>query len=121
MKSIVISLVLLSGMFMISCASDNNVNNVQSIPTLISEGFINDSEYEIVCIGFPKPGLTGMQKDESSKRAALLNAYFYSKNRFDDTVNPDRDGTVAKMTVFEDRAEVKYIIKKTGLKRRIKK
>ncbi len=121
MKKLISSLVLLSVTAIISCSSDNNINSVQSVPTLISEGFISDSEYEIVCIGFPKPGLTGIQKDESSKRAAILNAYYFAKNRFDDSVNPDKDGRVVQMTVSADRAEVKYYIKKAGLKRRIKK
>lgn len=104
----------------ISCSSDPGIN-VKGMPGLISEGFISDTEYEIVCIGYPKEGLTGIQKEESAKRAALLNAYFFAKNRFDDTVSPDQDGKVVKYTAYDDRAELKYVVTKSNLKKRIKK
>lgn len=104
----------------LSCSGDP-VKSVQSVPSLISEKFISDTEYEIVCIGYPKEGLKGIQKEESAKRAALLNAYYFSKNRFDETVNPDQDGKVAKLTMFDDYAEINYVLTKSNLKKRLKK
>ena len=120
MKNITLAALVLSLLVILSCSSDPDIN-VQALPGLISEGFISDTEYEIVCIGYPKEGLTGIQKEESAKRAALLNAYYFSKNRFDDTVNPDQDGKAQKFTMFDDRAELKYVITKSNLKKRLKK
>lgn len=120
MKIINLSAIIISIFIISSCSSGPEVN-VKSLPGLISEGFTSDTEYEIVCIGYPKEGLTGIQKEESAKRAALLTAYYFSKNRFDDTVNPDQDGKIIKLTQFDDRAELKYVITKSNLKKRIKK
>lgn len=118
MKRIII---LLAGVLILSVLSCfNDIKNVQNIPTLVKEGFITDNEYEIVCIGFPKEGLTGIQKDESSKRAALLNAYYYTGARFDETVKPDMDGKVTKMELSETHATVHYVISKSNLKSRMK-
>jgi hypothetical protein len=114
------TLAIISLLMITSCSVDPGAN-VKSVPSLISEKFTSDTEYEIVCIGYPKEGLTGIQKEESAKRAALLNAYFFSKNRFDDTVSPDQDGNAEKFTMFEDHAELKYVIKKSNLKKRLKK
>ena len=104
----------------ISCSKDD-LKNVQSIPSLIREGFISENEYEIVCLGFPKQGLKGIQKEESAKRAALLNAYYYTDARFDKTVRPDIDGKVIKMEVSDNNATVYYVITKENLKSRFKK
>jgi hypothetical protein len=119
MKKINLAAVIVPMLIFAACSGDT-VKSVQSVPNLISEKFISDTEYEIVCIGFPKEGLSGVQKEESAKRAALLNAYYYSKNRFDDTVRPDVDGKVAKFSMYEDYAEIKYIISKSNLKKRLK-
>jgi hypothetical protein len=106
-------------LLIVSCSGGNM--NVNSTPNLIKEGFISDTEYEIVCLGIPKTGLSGIQKEESAKRAALLSAYFYVKNRFDDSVIPDKDGKVSKFVMHDDHGELSYIVKKPGLKKRIKK
>ena len=120
MKKIIFILTLIFLIPFISCTKED-LKNVQSIPSLIREGFINNNEYEIVCMGFPKQGLTGIQKEESAKRAALLNAYYYTEVRFDDTVKPDTDGRVAKIEISDDHATVYYVITKTNLKSRLKK
>ncbi len=120
MKHFIPAAIIISLFIMISCSSDPDIT-VQALPGLISEGFISDTEYEIVCIGYPKEGLTGVQKEESAKRAALLSAYYFTKNKFDDTVNPDQDGKAQKFTVYDDRAELKYVITKSNLKKRLKK
>ncbi len=120
MKNFTLFTIILFLLTAVSCSVDPG-KNVKSIPALVSEGFISDTEYEVVCLGFPKEGLKGVQKEESAKRAALLNAYYFSGNRFDDTVKPDMDGKVVKMTMFDDHAELKYVITKSNLKKRIKK
>jgi hypothetical protein len=119
MKKINIAAVVISMLIFAACSGDT-VKSVQSVPNLISEKFISDTEYEIVCTGLPKEGLTGIQKEESAKRAAILNAYYFSNNRFDETVRPDVDGKVAKLTMHENYAEIKYIITKSNLKKRLK-
>jgi len=120
MKKVILFSILISVVQFFACSSDD-IKNVQNIPTLVKEGFIAPNEYEIVCIGLPKEGLTGLQKDESAKRAAILNAYFYTKERFDNTVAPDLDGSVKKMELSETHATVYYVISKSNLKSRMKK
>lgn len=121
MKNLNLFTIILPLLFVLSCFGGDSGNKVQSVPSLISEGFISDTEYEIVCIGLPKEGLKGMQKEESAKRAALLNVYYFAKNRFDESVKPDMDGKIEKFTMLDDHAEMKYVITKAGLKKRIKK
>lgn len=94
---------------------------VSSVPSLIREGFKSDTEYEIICRGFPKEGLEGIQKDESAKRAALLNAYYFARLKFDDSVIPDRDGKAERFVLNQDHAIVYYTIQKSDLKRRVRK
>jgi len=120
MKKSIVFLFTATLVLNLACSGDD-IKKVQNIPTLVKEGFISPDEYEIVCIGLPKEGLTGLQKDESAKRAAILNAYFYAKERFDDTIAPDTDGSVKKMEVAENHATVYYVISKANLKSRLKK
>lgn len=119
MKKLIMLIFAITVVSIVSCSND--IKNVQSIPTLVKEGFIGDNEYQIVCLGFPKEGLTGIQKDESAKRAAILNAYYYTKARFDETVAPDMDGKVEKMELSDSYATVYYVISKSNLKSRLKK
>lgn len=119
MKKLIMLIIAITVVSIVSCSND--IKNVQSIPTLVKEGFIGDNEYQIVCLGFPKEGLTGIQKDESAKRAAILNAYYYTKARFDETVAPDMDGKVEKMELSDSYATVYYVISKSNLKSRLKK
>lgn len=84
---------------------------------LIKKGFVDDNTYQIVCRGYPQEGLAGIQKIESSKRAALLNAYYFVKNTFGESVAPDRDGKADKFDIAKDFAVVHYILKKNGLKK----
>jgi hypothetical protein len=87
---------------------------------LISKKFIDDNSYRIVCRGFPEEGLTGVQRTESSKRAARLNAYVFIKSEFVDAVAPDRDGRVEKFEVANDYAIIYYVVAKKGLKKMIR-
>ncbi len=88
---------------------------------LVNRGFIDNNTYRIVCKGYPQQGLEGIQKVESSKRAALLNAYYFVQNYFDDFVAPDRDGKAVKFDIFNDYAVVHYIVTKHGLRKKFKK
>lgn len=114
-------LFLIALFFMITGCSSKPDGMVSSVPSLIKEGFKSDTEYEIICRGFPKEGLEGIQKDESAKRAALLNAYYFARLKFDDSVVPDRDGKAERFVLNQDHAIVYYTIKKPDLKRRVKK
>ena len=115
--SILITMILISAV--LSCSSGDDIS-VQSIPSLISEEFTSNDTYEVVCRGFPKQGLTGVQKEESGKRAALLNAYYFVQTRFDNTVKPDTDGVVLKYDVQEEFVIVYYRVTKSNLKKREK-
>lgn len=120
MKSRILVLTFFTcSMLIVSCSSGPDVN-VQSIPSLISEDFISSDTYEVVCKGFPKQGLEGAQKDESAKRAALLNAYYFVQSRFDSTVQPDKDGRTVKYEVQDDFAVIYYRVQKSDLKKRQK-
>ena len=98
-----------------SCSTGTDMD-VTSKPVLVKEGFISNNEYEIVCNGYPKEGLTGPQREESAKRAAILNAYYFSTERFGETVRPDQDGRIVKVTMYGEYCEIQYIIKKSNLK-----
>lgn len=104
-----------------SCNSSNDIKVTSGTPALIREGFIEKDKYEVLCYGFPQKGLTGIAKRQSSQRAAILNAYYYIKVKFNDSVLPDRDGRVIKMTDTDDYAIVHYVIKKRNLKSRLLK
>jgi len=118
-KMTIISLTFLLAGIIFSCSSGNEIN-VQSLPALISEEYISDDTYEIVCRGFPKQGLEGVQREESAKRAALLNAYYFVQARFDATVKPDADGTVVRYDVQDEFVVIYYRVTKKNLKSRIK-
>ena len=88
---------------------------------LIRKGFVDDNSYRIVCRGYPQQGLEGIQKAESSKRGALLNAYYFVQTMFDDSVAPDKDGKAEKFEVMDDYAVVYYLLMKRGLKKRLRR
>jgi hypothetical protein len=87
---------------------------------LISKGFIDDNTWKVVCRGFPLEGLKGIQKSESSKRAALLGAYYYIKETFNESVAPDRDGKTERIEINSDHAVLYYVVHKKGLKKMLK-
>lgn len=88
--------------------------------TLVSKGFVDDNTWKVVCRGYPLEGLKGIQKGESSKRAALLGAYYYIQQTFSDTVAPDRDGKTEKIEIMDDHAVLYYIVRKKGLKKMLR-
>ena len=88
---------------------------------LISRGFSGGDAYLIVCKGFPKEGVEGFRRGETAKDAALMNAQFIARDIFNDTVDPVRNGSVQKFTVYDDHAVVHYEIRKKGLRGSLKK
>jgi hypothetical protein len=86
---------------------------------LISQGFVDDNTYRIVCRGYPLEGLKGLQQAESSKRAALLHAYYVIKQVFNESVAPDRDGRTEKIEYMSDHAVLNYVVHKKGLKKMV--
>ncbi len=98
------------------CDTPAGVKSTGPENVLIRGEFLDDTTYLIVCRGFPEQGLVGLQRIESSKRAALLNAYYFIRGTFGDKVAPDREGRVDKFKIMADYAVVYYIVKKNGLK-----
>ena len=120
MKKIFILPVIAVVLIITGCSSSSE-GLVSSVPSLIKEGFTSDTEYEIICRGYPKEGLQGVMKDESGKRAALLNAYYFAGKKFDDSVAPDKDGKAERFVLNQDHAIVYYRIKKSNLRKRVRK
>lgn len=87
---------------------------------LIKKGFRDDNSWIVIVRGYPKQDLTGVARMESAKRAALLNAYYFAKLTFDDTVAPDTDGKAVKWEISRMSAVVHYVISKPGLKNHIR-
>ncbi len=112
MKNILFLFFMLPLIF-ISC--DDSSDNI-----LISKKFIDDNTYEIVCKGYPKRNLAGVAKVESSKRAALLNAYHFTKNSFGDNVIPDKEGSTEEINIKDNYAVITYVIKKKNLRKLLK-
>ena len=88
--------------------------------TLVSKGFVDDNTLKVVCRGYPLEGLKGIQKSESSKRAALLGAYYYIQETFNESVAPDKDGKTEKIEIMSDHAVLYYVVHKKGLKKMLK-
>ncbi len=120
MKNFFILPMIAAALIITGCSSSSK-DLVSSVPSLIKEGFKSDTEYEIICRGYPKEGLQGVMKVESGKRAALLNAYYFAERKFDDSVIPDKDGKAEKFVLNQDHAIVYYTIKKSNLRKRVRK
>jgi hypothetical protein len=88
---------------------------------VISKGFKSRNAYLIVCKGFPKEGTDGIQRRETAKEAARMNAQFIARDIFNDTVDPVRNGIAKKFTVNEEYAVVYYEIRRKNLKARLRK
>ena len=114
-------LVLFMGVALVIAVSCFSGDRKTEQDVLISKKFLDNNSFSIVCKGFPKEDLTGIARLESAKRAALLNAYFFIQQEFDESVAPDKDGRVEKFDAGENQATVYYILKKDGLKGRVKK
>ena len=87
---------------------------------LVSRGFVDDNTYRVVCRGYPPEGLAGIQRAESSKRAALLGAYYFIGQVFNEAVAPDRDGRIEKIEYMSDHAVLHYVVTKKNLRRMVR-
>ncbi len=99
---------------------EQSVKGPGSKEVLVSQGFVDDNSYRIICRGFPLEGLEGLQRAESSKRAALLSAYYFIGQVFNESVAPDRDGKTEKIEYAADHAVLHYMIRKKGLKKMVR-
>lgn len=88
---------------------------------IIDKGFRNPNTYFIVCKGFPKEGLDSeVQRRGTAREAALINAQFFAKEIFDDSVDVIRNGSVEQTEYFTDYAVVHYVIEQIGLSDRLR-
>lgn len=117
-KPLLIMLVVAA--FMMAGCDQGGVKSGAPRESLISKGFIDDNTWKVVCRGYPLEGLDGIQMGESSKRAALLSAYYYIKETFNDSVAPDKDGRTEKIEMKRDHAVLHYVVRKKGLKRMLR-
>jgi len=111
----IIFLFLISLFFIFSCQDEPNVGSAYN-ETLVSKKFIDNDTFKVVCKGFPLQGSEGIVMKESAKRAARLNAYYFIKQEFKDSVKPDADGEVEKIEYKDGHAVIYYLVKKKGLK-----
>ncbi len=88
---------------------------------LISKWFRNKNTYVIVCRGWPKEGLTGKKRIESAKEAALINAQFIARDIFKKSVDVIKNGTIEKYKTYKNHVTIYYIIKKKGLKYKMRR
>jgi hypothetical protein len=87
---------------------------------LIKSAFLDDTTYMIVCKGYPREGLEGVQAMETAKEAALLNAQMIAKDIFADSVDVVRQGIADRYDTADGYAVVTYIIKGPGLRRSLR-
>jgi len=85
---------------------------------VIRKGCINRNSYLIVCKGYPREGLAGVQKDATAREAALINAQVIARDFFNDTVDPIRNGEAVKFEMKGEYAVVHYRVQKANLRAR---
>ncbi|MCU0845930.1 MAG: hypothetical protein MUC76_13505 [Spirochaetes bacterium] len=112
------ALAVVAIVLMFSGCWPRKANDRQSI--LIKNHFIDDTSYMIVCKGYPREGLEGVQAMETAKEAALMNAQMVAKDFFIDSVDVVRQGTVDRYDTADGYAVVTYIIKGSDLKRSLR-
>ncbi|MBP7582946.1 MAG: hypothetical protein KBA61_02855 [Spirochaetes bacterium] len=88
---------------------------------IIGKGFRNPNTYFIVCKGFPREGLENeIQRRGTAREAALINAQFFAREIFDDSVDVVRNGNAEKTEYFPGYAVVHYVIEQPGLSDRLR-
>ncbi len=113
-RTIAVAAILL----MVSGCGPRKANDKGSI--LIKSTFIDDTSYMIVCKGFPREGLEGVQAMETAKEAALLNAQMIAKDVFADSVDVVRQGTIGRYDTGDGYAVITYIIRGPDLKQSLR-
>lgn len=90
-----------------SCRENDNLT--MSRPVLIEAKQLSQNEYLIKCAGYPKEDLEGIQKEESAKEAALLNAQMIAKGKFK-SIDTVKLGEIRKNIYNGSEAEIDYVI-----------
>lgn len=116
-KSTIIALMAVIGLSM--CAQKKSDTDRSSI--LIKKYFRDDNTYVIVCKGFPREGITGIQAGETAKESALLNAQIIARESFNESVDVVKLGSIEKYDFRGNIAVIEYVIKAEGLKRSLKR
>jgi len=120
MKNLVMLVLVLSFSGITMCAQKKVGADRSSI--LIKKYFVNDTTYIIICKGYPKEGLEGMQAVETAKEAALLNAQIIARETFNDSIDVVKGGSVEGYEVNkrEVYAQIRYVIKAPNLKKNLR-
>jgi hypothetical protein len=114
MKNLLL-LLLSASMILFACGKKSTIDDKPKI--LINKYFQDDDTYIIICKGFPKEGLTDdIQKTETAKEAALINAQMIAKETFKDSVDIVKIGIVESYELQDGSAMIKYVLKYSGLK-----
>jgi hypothetical protein len=108
----------LAGLFM--CAQKKTGADRGAI--LVNKYFVNDITYVIICRGYPREGLEGLQAVETAKEAALLNAQIIARETFNDSIDVVKGGSVEGYEINEREAyaQIRYVIKAPGLKKNLR-
>ena len=101
------------------CAGGKDTGGPSAV--LIDARFRDDSTFVIVCRGYPREGLSGIQAEATAREAALLNAQMIARDTFADSVDVVRGGAVEKYESGENFAVIHYSITSPGLKGRLRK
>ena len=88
---------------------------------IIKKWFKNNNTFVIVCKGYPKAGLKEPAKTESAKEAALINAQFFAKDLFTESVDVIKNGNVDKYQIKNEYVIIYYEIKASNLKKYLRK
>ncbi len=112
-KRILAGVLVILGASFIAYGDDASKRNI-----VIRKGFRGSNTYLIVCKGFPKEGAEGLQRRETAREAALLNAQMIARDIFNDTVDPVRCGLAKKFVVYDEYVVVYYELTKKNLKKR---
>ena len=120
MKKLIIALIVFSLAVAFMCAQKKR--GVDRSAVLVKKEFINGNTYVIVCKGFPRVGLEGLQAVETAKEAALLNAQIIARETFNDSIDVVKGGSVEGYEVNEREvcAQIRYVIKAPGLKKNLR-
>jgi len=93
--------------FFVSCRENDNLT--MSRPVLIEAKQLSQNEYLIRCAGYPNDNLEGIQKEESAKEAALINAQMIAKGKFK-SIDTVKLGEIRKNIFNGSEAEIFYVI-----------
>jgi len=118
LKKIIIFFIILANFLILGCENKKNISNEKVI---ISEKFIGNDSYYVVCRGLPNENLSKIVKIESAKEAALLNVEFHIKNKFNNKIDPVKDGIIDKYEISGDSVLIYYSIKRKNIKNLLKK